>query len=473
MSLRNQVPERFATYYDPIHGINLRASEEDLRSDEQVAEARLMQNCIYDGGVRIRTGSARITSTALQASKRIRGGHKFYYGGPNPTQKRLVAYGTKISHIADNGTETVLTSGMTDDLDTFFGTWSITDKAYISNRTDTLRSYDGTTFATVAGTNIPAPRTAVVPVLDRLLCITANGIERTSPRVDTTWSSNSSWATFRPQRPGLFTALHPFTVRGTDTLYPGALAFQANGYYVITGTNYGSDASAGSASAGEDSAIRLLDPNIGTSSPYSVTTVPGVGIFWFTSDKNVYFLPEGSLVGGYVGDKLISHNSTPGIESINTAAINQIWMTYFDRYLMLGIPTGSNTFCDTQFWMDMRTFNPQQPVWNGPMTGQTISRCWPEVQNGEFKVVSGEGNPATGAFVYENRKALRFQDAVGINDNNITMIYQTPFSAYGNPTRKKYVRAINYDLQISTGSPTCSIYDLDGAVATNLAIEAI
>jgi len=480
MSLRNQVPEQLATYEDPVLGINLRASEEDLivrLRGVRGGEARLMQNMIYDGGTRSRFGSSRITPVQIAATRRVRGGHKFYFGGVNPTSRRLIAYSNNISHISDGGNETVLTSGMTNDLDTHFNTWSITDKVYIGNITDTLRSWDGTTFATVSGTNIPVARTGTINVLDRMMCITANGIERTNPRVDNVWSSNSAWATFRPARPGLFTAIHPFNVRGADTFYHGAIALQAQGYYVITGTNYGDDVTSITRPVEEDSAILLLDPNVGTSSPYSVATVPGVGIFWFTSDLNVYLLPEGSLVGGYVGDKLQSHVSTLGIESTNTAALGQVWMTYFDRYLMLGIPMGSDTFSSVQFWLDVRSMiqHPERgPVWYGPMVGQFLSRCWSETQNGEFRLSGGEGNPSTGVFVYSLRVPARFTDAVGAVDNNISCIYQTPFADFGAASRLKYVRAINLDLQLATAStPTVSVYDLDGLVESGLTVEAV
>lgn len=472
MALRRQVSERAAKYALPWMGVNLRSAEIDLRD----GEARLMQNCFYDGGVSVRTGSNRLHTATLGASLRIRGGHKFYYGGASPTSKRLIAYGTKISTLSDAGIETVLTSGMTNDLDTHFATWSIPDKVYISNPTDVLRSYDGTTFATVTGTAIPVARTAVVPVLDRLLAVTTNGIERTDPRTQSVWSFNSSWATFRPSKVGLFTALAPFTVRGTDTLYPGAIAMQANAYYLITGTDFGTDVTAAAASAGHDASIRLLDATVGTSSPYSVAAVPGVGLFWVTSDLNVYLLPEGSLTGRYVGDKLQSFGTTPGLESLNKAAIGQVTMTYFDRKLWLGYPTGSNTFCSRYWWMDVRRFMERPdlgPVWYGPMTGPTTSRFWAELQNGDNRLIAGDGNPTTGAFVYEMLYAGRYTDAVGTADNSIVMALQTYFNDSGYPSRNKYLRAVHLDLSTFTGSATVDILDLDGVVATGLPVVAV
>jgi hypothetical protein len=469
--LRNQISESAASYAEPVLGVHLRDSEENLRD----GEARLMQNCEFYGGVRIRRGSQRITPASL-GSYRVLGGTKFYYGGSNPQSKRLVAYNNRISVISDTGAETILTSGMTAGFDTYFKTWSIQDSVYVSNSIDTLRKYDGTTFSTVAGTNIPVPRSAVIPVVDRLLCITTNGVERTSPRVDTTWSANSSWATLRPQSPGLFTALHPYTLRGTDTLYSGAIAFQERAHYLITGTDYGTDASAGTASVGEDASIQLLDPIVGTNSPDSVCTVPGIGMFWFTPDLNVYWLPEGTLQGRFVGDKIQSTVSTPGIESTYTGALKQVWMTYFDHMLVLGIPLGTNTYASTQWWMDMRALRNQPdrgPVWYGPMTGQTVGRVWVENQQGDNRLVGGEGNAGTGCYLYQIRVPNRFTDAVGITDTAITMAYQTPFKSFGIPSREKYVQAVHMDLNSFSGTATLDLLDLDGTLASGLPVVAV
>lgn len=477
MALRRQVPEQFATWEDPTLGINLFDSEEDLKP----GEARLMQNCVLRSGVRMRNGNSLITPSSI-ASARIRGGHRYYYGGATPTKKRLVAYSSRISVISDVGVETILNSGMSTDKDTYFRTWTITDKVYISNGSDVLRSYDGTTFETVvtAGANdIPTPRGRVCPILDRLFAITSNGIERTDPRVDNVWSQDSSWATFRPSQVGLFTALHPMTMRGTDTFYSGAFAFQANAYYLITGTDFGSDVESATASSGEDSAIRLLDPLVGTSSPDSIVTVPGLGTFWFTTDLNVYWVPEGQLHGQYIGDKIFSHGSTTGIESTNKSQLAQVWMEYFDRYLILGIPTGSGTYADTQFWLDLYEFTradkTKQPtaIWYGPMTGQTVGRIWREDQQGELSLKGGEGNPNTGLFIYEMLDPSRFADAVGTTDTDITMTYQTYFKDFSAFSREKYIRSLNLELKNFSGAPTVDLLDLDGTIIEDVSIEAV
>lgn len=470
MALRNRITELKSEYKDPVLGVNLYKAPQDLIQGESPE----MRNFIWQGGTRLRNGSSRVNSGSLGAV-RIRGGHKYYYGGGSPASQRLIAYDTKISEMSDTGVVSQLTSGMTSDQDTHFCTWPITDCVYISNGTDTLRKYDGSSFSTVSGTAIPTPRAQVVPILDRLMCITANGIERTSPRVDNVWSTNSAWATLRPQKAGIFTALHPFTVRGTDTLYPGLLAHQSNAYYLVSGTDFGDDASSATASEGEDASIQMLDPNIGTASPYSVCTVPGVGIFWFTTDLNVYFLPEGSLTGRYVGDKIKSTGDLSGCESANRAALNQVWMAYHDRFLYLGLPIGTNTYASLQFWMDIRQFLATQgePVWYGPMTGQSVGRVWVENQNGDNTLYGGEGNSATGAFVYTLNQEHTFSDAVGTADNDINGVYQTMYEDFGSPSRQKYVRGVHLDMNPYEGAAAIDVYDLPGVIAQNIPIQEV
>lgn len=469
LMLRKQFPETTATYHTPVYGVNLRDNVESLRD----GEARFMQNCEVYGGLRIRRGSQRITLASLGAY-RILGGYKYYRNILSGESVRLIAYNDTVSAISNTGVETTLTTGITPGLDTYFATWSITDSAYITNGSDVLRKYNGTTVTTVAGVGVPTPRTAVIPVLDRLLAITTNGIERTDARVDNVWSNNSSWATLRPQQPGLFTALHPFTLRGTDTLYPGAIAFQERAYYLVTGLDFGSDVTALTASTGEDVSIKLLDGTIGTSSPDSVVTVPGMGIFWYTTDNNVFWLPEGSFVGRYVGDRIQSTTGTQGLESTNAGSLKQVWMTYHDHRLMLGVPTGTNNFASTQWWLDIKSLRekPDNPVWYGPMIGQSVSRAWVENEQGDNQVIGGEGNPDVGTFVYQLRVPYKFTDAVGLVDNNVEEVYKAPFKDFGTPARDKFIQSTHV-LANSAIAPTLSLEDLNATLADALPLELL
>lgn len=476
MALQGRLSDKAAEFPDPVLGVNLRASNQDLAP----GEALFMKNCEFIDGTRNRRGSNRLTPASLGAFS-IRGGHKHYYG--TNTSKRLVAYGTKVVTLSDAGAETVLTSSMTSDQDTHFESWRATDKVYVANGTDKLFEYDGFTWQAVdtlaLAANVPNGCKMVRAVLDRLMAINDDGlIVRSNPRVAHQWSNSaSSWATFRPQLGGPFTAIHPHTLRSTTgDLFPGLLATQANALYMITGTDYGSDVVSATASTGENGAIKLIDSRIGTSSPYSICTVPGIGVFGVSSDLNVWWLPYGEASPRLIGDKIRSTGAITGLESANLGQIGQIWMQYFDRRLILGFPTGANTHCSVYFYLDMKSFveNPKYgPVWYGPHDGFSVNRCWPEVQYSDNTLMGGEGNPTTGAFVYRMLQDEVDTDAVGLDDNDINYDYQTFYHPFGSPSREKYLQALHIDANCFEGEPLVSLYDLNATIATDLTLEAL
>ena len=473
MALRGRLPAEFSEYPLPVRGVNLRDQLPQIRPDE----AQLLQNLNIEGGWKIRDGSGREISAALQSGKRIRGLTKYYYGGPMPQGKRVAAYGTSIATIEPHDVITVLTTGMSDDRDTHFTTWSITDRLYISNSTDVLRSYDGNTgvFQTVTGTNIPTPRAQIIGVLDRLFCITTDGIERTNARDDSTWSKNSSWATLRGSQSGLFTALHPIMLRGADTLYHGALAFQPNSFYLIQGTTFGTDVTSATAPTdGSDNAsIQLMNTNVGTLSPYSIEEVPDLGLFWFTSDKNVFWMRHGSLTGSYIGDKIQAafNREETGIESTSLSYINQVWMRYLYPYLMLGFPSSYVSHTDIQYWLDTRQLLTLGPVWHGPMIGQSLSRVFVERQLGDRQIIAGEGDPTKGAWIYRLRKPQIYSDASGASDTDIAFRWRSFYNPFGAPEVEKRIRSVHMDINDFAGSATVSLWDIDGEQLADAPIQ--
>ena len=467
--LRARYPETVSTLPMPVQGVNLRDPAHTLNA----GECRLLQNGYYDGAIQPILGTRAITPSSLSASARVRGGHRFYK--QDGSAYRLIAYGTRISTVSNAGSESVLTTAASSDKTTWFTTWPILNRCYAVNGSDNPYYFDGSSFGQLTGTNIPTAKSKLVPVLDRLMCVTTNGVERTDARTDATWSSNSAWATLRPQRPGLFTALHPISMRGTDAIYPGALAFQANAYYLITGTDYGDSVIAATASTTEDSSIQLLDGMVGTSSPNSICTVPGVGIFWVTSDLNVYFLPEGQLYGFYIGDKLQSRCSTKGLNDANLGALDQIWSAYFDRKLLIAFPTGTSTYPDTQYWLDLRYLTAKDntgAVWYGPMTVNTWGCAWREDQSGELALYAGEGNSATGVFVYNAFQAGTVGHTIGTTTTLPTMLYQDRNLGSIGGIPLKYPQDARMTLTKSGGNARAGIVDLGDNLTYRQAVSA-
>ena len=440
----------------PIRGLNLREPAHQLSAGEVLK----LQNLYWDGFIRIAPGS--FPFAYITASHRVRGGTRFYPIDALPV--RLVAVNNIVYTVDDGGgLVSVLTiNSLTSDV--FFTTWSITDSVYIVDETNGLAVYNSTAPEFITGTNIPVAHGPVVPILDRLLAITDDGIERTNSRVDDVWSANSSWATFRPERPGRFTVLHPYSIKGTDTIYPGVIALQQNAYYHITGTDFGTDVTSGTASAGENSAITLIDPQVGTSSPKSIITIPGVGVLWLTSDKNVYWIPEGQLTGKFVGDKLFSNGTTQGLESINLAAIDSAWMTHFDRKLILGVPMGASLVPNVQFWLDLRTLSSAldapAPAWYGPMNMDTWGCVWREDQQGELRLMAGEGKASNNAYIYEAYQkdyASHYQGATQVYP---VCVYQDRHNAFGRGQSSKSVQDFRLTAHVVGGTLRAGILDL-------------
>ena len=453
----------------PLRGLNLRDPAHTLHSNEVIK----LQNLYWDGFIRVIPGVILLTDAVIVSSYRIRGGTRFYPITGSPI--RFAAVSSTIVSLDDLGIPVVVGTITSQDTDVYFTTWSITNSVYAVDTISTLFAWDATSFMTVTGTNIPIPLAPVVPLLDRLFAITVNGIERTDSLVDDVWSENSSWATFRPERPGKFVVLHPYTLKGTDTVYPGMLALQQSAYYHITGTNFGSDVTSGTASDGEDSSITIIDSQVGTSSPRSIVTVPGIGTMWFTTDKNVYWLPEGQLSGKFIGDKLFSNGNTQGLELVNSAALDKVWMEYFDRKLILGVPMGSSTIVNVQFWLDLRTLlsatEEPSPAWYGPMNVDTWSCVWREDQQGELRLMAGEGKASIGGWVYNT-----YQKDTAIHYQGNTVIYpmaifQDKHNSFTYGQQSKSIQDFRLTAYASGGSLRAGVLELGTDTTLLQAVE--
>src|SRR3990167_4308007 len=94
--LRGRLPDEIAKYADPVLGVNLRDSLEDLKP----GEAELMQNCYYDWGIRKRFGSTRVITTSRGAFMG-RGAIRVY--PQSATKFRLVAFDVNVVTVSDAG----------------------------------------------------------------------------------------------------------------------------------------------------------------------------------------------------------------------------------------------------------------------------------------------------------------------------------------------------------------------------------
>jgi hypothetical protein len=475
--LRNRIPDQQAQWPDPVLGVNLRDSLEDL----QPGEAELLGNMFYDGGLRKRYGSTAITSASLGAF-RGRGGVRVY---PQTASKfRLVAYSTKVSTVSDTGTESVLTSALTSDQDVMFKTWSITDRTYICNKANSLTYVNATqVWNTISGgVNVPASPTMAVPFLDRLFAIQGDGVWSTNPRVDTVWSPNSStWAIYRPAGgSGNPTALHLHSLTGNlNDPQAQMLIFQESSVTALTGADFGSDVTLTTPPTTWDAQLTLLSPNIGTLSPYSLVTVPGVGTFWFTQDANVAWMTFSSSVPQLIGDKLYSNRSyVSGINNVNFAQISQVRMVYHDRKLKLFLPIGSNAYSTVQYWLDLRQLQSIPALadkaklsWSGPHTGQSLGAVWVESSQGDNNALYGtEGNSTTGMFVYLLNDSTTYKDAMGSLPVSVASDYRSFYHDLGAETFEKWIPEVRFDCSGQIENASVSLKDLHGNLVSGLTI---
>ena len=468
MALRGKLLDEQAYYPDPILGIDLRLSLEDLGP----GYALLLQNCVWDGGVKGRYGSELVIQTTQGAFRGL-AGHRLYY--QTTSKARLAAWNQHIFTVSDTGALSTLTSGLTKDKDGQFETWSITDTAYYCNEAEPLLKIDSTlTLATVTGTNVPNSPKMVKPFVDRLFAIQDAVVVTSDPRVDTTWApTTSSWAAYRPVGSGgRPTAIHLHSLTGQqgDPLAQ-LLIFQSGSVSALTGTDFGSSVVSASPPTGYDAQLRLLDPSIGTESPYSVVTVPGLGTFWFTQGNNVAWLPFNEATPRLIGDRLVSlsRSDVNGIEQVNTTSRSQVVMRYHDRYLKLFIPINA-TYPNVQYWLDVRALqndlngqnNPRRGfVWYGPMTQQTINRAWLEDRNGDADdLLALEGNSMTGLYLYRLNVKNLFEDLIGSVSTGITPRYRTFYHSFGVPSLEKQIPLVRVDGQGNVAGMTLSVDDL-------------
>lgn len=481
--LRGRLSDKQATYPDVTRGVNLRKSAEDLGP----GEAYLLQNCYFDGGLRKRFGSSRLTSSALASSLGGRGGYKFY---PQTAAKaRLVAYGGTLSSISDVGVESVITAVLTSDADVHFRTWSITDTCYVANKANTLGSINSVlTFATVTGVNIPASPTLVMPFLDRLFAIQGDRVCSTNPRVDNVWSPNSStWANYRPfAASGNPTALHIHSGTGASgDPIAQLLIFQNSSVTALTGTDFGSDVTSTTPSTTWDAVLTVLDARTGTSSPRSTVTVPGLGTFWFTQEFNVAWLPFGEKTPRLIADALFTRRTDVyGLNDVNRARLDQVWMVYHDRKLKLGFPVESETFSSIQYWLDLRPLGQavasilggeadvqQRAVWTGPHLGRSVRMAWNENEGGDNDALfSIEGDATVGVLVYQEDVADVYTDATGLTAASTTFHYKSFYHNFGMPSYEKYLPTVRFDCTGHIANATVGLNDLHGTLATGMSI---
>ncbi len=255
-----------------------------------------------------------------------------------------------------------------------------------------------------------------------------------------------------------------------------------------TGTDFGSDVTQATPPTTWDAQLTLLTPNLGTKSPYSIVTVPGVGTFWFTQDANVAWMSFNSSVPALIADKLFSNrNDILGTNNVNFAQIGQVRMKYHDRKLKLFLPMGSSAYSTVQYWLDIRQLQSIPSLadkaklsWSGPHTGQSLSAMWNEDAGGDNNVLyATEGQSAVGMFIYLLNDSTTFNDVTGMTSAAVASDYRSFYSTFaggnilgstGGSTYQKWVPEVLFDASGYLQNATVTLKDLHGFSVGGLSI---
>lgn len=441
----------------PRNGINLYISLEDLLPGDAV----LMQNCYYRRGVQMKLGSNKHSNDEVTASKAIVGLHRFYYGASS--KQLIAAAGTNVAYMNDStGAWTNIRTVQTDNLQTFFTTWSAINKMYVCNGTDQPFTWDGTTASDVAA--LPVTTKMVLPYRSYLAFIDGTNPSYLS-LFDTAYSDSGSVNQFRIVGGGPIQVIAAHALAGPqEGIVTYIFVATASTITLFSGTVF----SGGSLNA-------RLDPisdRVGCISAKTVKTTTK-GTIFLGSDRQVYILPFGSSQVVPIGHKIRNPNvGTDGIEDIPLAQLSKACAIYHDGFYKLSVAGSGATTNNRQWWLDVDRLSQDEHglwgPWYGPMIGMAISEFAIQDGSGDDGKLLGGNSGATG-YVYRHNEAATYAD----DGTAISMYFQTANEIYSNdPSIDTQVTKTEVECTNSANTFNLSFFDTIGQMSTTSAIAA-
>jgi hypothetical protein len=372
-------------------GTNRRDAPVGLASNDLIASENIVP--IAGGSIEGRGGQSELFGTAID-SNAIRSLHRLYL--QNGTRKTIATSGTKVWTVTGAG-QLEIDSGYTSGKKFSMLTWSAKDKAYWINGVEPLKSYDGTTVATVAGT---PPIGSMVELHDNRLWVLQGNLVRFSDlNLDNSWpGANALNISDNAGGTGQFIKSfgRGLLIIGKDT---GLYRFE------------GSPLLGGSLTRFSD--VKCIAPWSAAVTPFGVP---------FVSDDGVW------ATDGFAVNR-ISGKLDPVFSGLFRTAVGGYYPLK-RQYLLAFSTTGA---ANDQFWTATYLETPQGPTvsWN-PYTGfnaEAFSAWGGSGDNGE--IYYGLSN--TGKI---RRMAFGQQD-VGID---YRASFQTRWDSFGSLTRAKQVR---------------------------------
>lgn len=372
-------------------GVNRRDAPVALASNDLIASENIVP--IAGGSIEGRGGQSELFGTAID-SNAIRSLHRFYK--QNGTRLTIATSGTKVYTVSTSGA-TEINSGYAANKKFSMLTWSAKDKAYWINNSEVLKSYDGTTVATVGGS---PPVGSMVELHDnRLWMLQGNLVRFSDLNVDNVWpAANALNISDNAGGTGQFIKSfgRGLLIIGKDT---GLYRFEGSPLLGGSLTRY--------------SDVKCIAPWSAAVTPFGVP---------FVSDDGVW------TTDGFETNR-ISGKLDPVFSGLFRTAVGG----YYPRkrqYLLAFSTTGA---ANDQFWVATYLDTPQGPAlsWN-PYTGfnaDTFSAWGGSGDNGE--IYYGLSN--TGKI----RRMDFGQQDIGVN---YRASFQTRWDAFGSLTRAKQIR---------------------------------
>ena len=446
-------------YPTPKMGVNLYKNPLELDPKEAI----FTQNLIWRNGLVKRGGSNKFEDDEVQTGKAITGLHRFYY---STASKQLIASSGTVVRRHDGATWQDIQTGLTDGNQVHFSTWGGVQKMYFGTGADELYSWDGSSVVTLSGGNIPSSIVQTLPFQDRLLAI-----DNTNPGT-LSWSNSFSdtaanWVPYnttgvRPDSQLFGMSYH--SINNSDSGYETTVLLAgANGMYLFSGTDLRTPATTGNYT------IYPLATNIGCNAPRTMAWTPK-GTIYLGIDKQVYILPFGSSTPVPIGHKITSFTYLAGIEGIEDTPSGQIENAcgvYHDGFYKISVAATSGTTNTIQWWLDVSRLAVDEDgmwgPWYGPMVGNAISVFMVQSGAGDSgELFGGEGNGATGSFIYQ----LDQKGVFGDNGTDIDLYYQTFYNPLGNENLRSQIHAVEAELLNVLGTVNVEFHDIEGSLKT-------
>ena len=411
------------------------------------------KNCYYRGGMISRLGMSKLTSTEVDDSKAITALHRFYFS--SNSKQLLAASGTTVKKFDGVSTWDDISTGLTDGAQVTMYTWGPKDAVYIANGNEAPYKWNGTTKTTLSA--FPGTTKQFIAILDRLIWIDATNptfIQYSKPFDDT--AVEAAQNALKVPGPGI---IHGLAYHGLITdvgfAYKTIIA-KGSSIWILTANDL--------TPASLDARLDIISENVGCEAWRTIQSTP-IGTLLLGTDRQVYLITIDMkllLVGS-----LIRSNRTEvkGVEQIPSGQMDKPFAVYHDGFYKLFFPATSGTYNTLQYWLDISRFGQDRDgfwgPWYGPMQGQVISHA--VVQNGpgdNGNIVGGEGNAATGSFVYQ------------LNNTNadvgtaINYLYQTNFDPHKRVQFNKIIPEIDLEVAAVDGTLNVSFFDTIGAQST-------